>query len=103
MHGSDAQPATAAERMRRCRARRAAGLVRVSFDLTPIGIADLIAAGFLPAAGREDAAAVRKAFVRAAVASGLASPPRPPAAPERQTGLGDILGAAIARQRSVAS
>jgi hypothetical protein len=73
MIGSDAQRRTPAERMRRCRARRAAGLVRVSLDLTAAGIADLITAGFLPAASREDAKAVRKAFVRAAVAGGLAA------------------------------
>jgi hypothetical protein len=103
MEGSDAQPATAAERMRRCRTRRAAGLVRVSLDLTPAGIADLITAGFLPAASRNDPKAVREAFILAAVAGGLARPPRPLATPEHRPTLGDILGAAIARQRSVAS
>jgi hypothetical protein len=61
MEGCDAQPATAAERMRHCRPRPAAGIVRVSLDLTPTGIGDLITAGFLPAAGREDAKAVRRA------------------------------------------
>jgi hypothetical protein len=45
----------------------------VSLDLTRAGIADLITTGFLPAAGREDAKAIRKAFVRAAVAGGLAA------------------------------
>ena len=40
MIGSDAKQATAAERMRRCRARPAAGIVRVSLDLTPAGIAE---------------------------------------------------------------
>jgi hypothetical protein len=98
MEESDAQPATAAERMRRCRARRAAGVVRVSFDLTPIGIADLIAAGFLLAASRNDPKVVREAFIRAAVAGGLALLPRPLAAREQHTGLGDILRAAIARR-----
>jgi hypothetical protein len=44
----------------------------VSFDLTPAGIAELVTAGFLLAADRGDAKAVRKAFVRAAVAGGLA-------------------------------
>jgi hypothetical protein len=73
VEGSDAQRATAAQRMRRCRARRTAGLIRVSVDLTPAGVADLITAGFLPAASREDAKVVRKAFVRAAVAGGLAA------------------------------
>jgi hypothetical protein len=73
MEGCDAQPATSAERMRRCRARRAAGIVRVSLDLTPTGIAELITAGSLSAVDRSDAKAVRKAFVRAAVAGGLAT------------------------------
>jgi hypothetical protein len=73
VHGGDAQPATAAERVRRCRARRAAGLVRASIDLTPAGIAELVTAGFLAAADRADATVVRKAFVRAAVAGGLAA------------------------------
>jgi hypothetical protein len=73
MATSDAQRATPAERMRRCRARRSAGVVRVSLDLTPAGIAELVTAGFLSAADRADATAVRKAFVRAAVAGGLAA------------------------------
>jgi hypothetical protein len=34
MEGSDAQRGAAAERMRRCRALRAAGIVRVSLELT---------------------------------------------------------------------
>jgi hypothetical protein len=100
--GSDAQPATVAERMRRCRARRAAGVVRVSFDLAPAGIADLITTGFLPATSRDDPKVVREAFIRAAVAGGLALLPRPLMA-EHQERLGDILGAAIARRGSVAS
>jgi hypothetical protein len=102
MEESDAQRATAAERMRRCRARRAAGVVRVAFDLAPAGIAELITAGFLPAASRDDPKAVRTAFISAAVAGGLARPPRPLAAPEQHTGLGDILGAEIAQRRSAA-
>jgi hypothetical protein len=71
--GSDVQRTTAAGRMLRCRARRAAGIVRVSINLTSGGIAQLIEAGFLSAAERDDAKAVREAFVRAAVAGGLAA------------------------------
>jgi hypothetical protein len=59
--------------MRRCRARRAARVVRVFLDLTPAGIAELITAEHLPAADRADPNAVRKAFIRAAVAGGLAA------------------------------
>ena len=71
--GSDARQTTAATRMRRCRERRAAGIVRVSINLTSAGIAQLIEAGFLSAADRDDGKAVREAFVRAAVAGGLAA------------------------------
>jgi hypothetical protein len=45
----------------------------VSLDLTPAGITELVTAGFLPTADRSDAKAVRKAFIRAAVAGGLAA------------------------------
>jgi hypothetical protein len=70
--GSGAQRVSAAERKRRCRTRRSADVVRVSVDLTPAGIAASITAGFLGDADRKDAKAVQRAFVRAAVAGGLA-------------------------------
>jgi hypothetical protein len=69
----NAQRATRAERMRHRLARQSVGVVRVSLDLAPAGIAELVAAGSLSAAARANATAVRKAFVRAAVAGGLAA------------------------------
>jgi hypothetical protein len=59
--------------MRRSRKRQATGVVRVSLDLIPAGITALNTAGFLPATDRAVANAVQKAFVRAAVAGGLAA------------------------------
>jgi hypothetical protein len=72
---SDAQRAAAAVRMRRCRERRAAGIVRVDFEIFADGAALLVDLGWLDAAARENPAAVRGAFewfVNAAAAAGIA-------------------------------
>jgi hypothetical protein len=78
MDVSDAQRAAAAERMRRSRARRAAGVVVVPFHLSGGGVALLAELGWLAAAERTDEIAVLQAFARfvnAAAKSGLRPPP----------------------------
>ena len=67
---------TAAARMRRCRARRAAGTVIVTFYLSPGGASRLADLGWLSAEDLRRPQAVREAFnkfVNAAAAVGITS------------------------------
>ena len=68
----DAQRAAGAMRMRRCRQRKAAGIVRVDFEVLADGAALLVELGWLDAAARQDPAAVRGAFERFVNAAGSA-------------------------------
>jgi hypothetical protein len=60
----DAQRATAAERMRRCRARRANGTIRVTFEVSSEGTAVLANLGWLDAADRQTPAVLKEAITR---------------------------------------
>jgi len=80
----DAQRADSAERMRRSRARRAAGEVRVVYWIQPAGIDILIALGWLKQRERRDSAAVRAAFMNMAAAAARAGLVPHAALPVRQ-------------------
>jgi hypothetical protein len=101
----DAQRATSAERMRRCRARRAVGDVRMAINMDAATIGRLINRGWLAADRQQDGTAVGtavSAFLRQelSVSEERWVPPAPIAAPQQEPSFAERLAAALARREA---